>query len=142
MLKYSTVSAGIYSAKDITIYPETSVSVPPRLDTSGISNTCTVVYTVYSLYLYSQKCEQLLRFFLYSLYCLLFCFSIRDPARQLKFYAKEKKKDGSEYEPDSLRVMEASIDRYLRQMNYPDNIITGRPFKTSQETLNSKGKLL
>ena len=38
--------------------------------------------------------------------------------------------------------MEASIDRYLRQMNYPDNIITGRPFKTSQETLNSKGKLL
>ena len=80
--------------------------------------------------------------FFSSFYCLLFCFSIRDPARQTKFYAKEKKKDGSEYEPDSLRVMEASIDRYLRQMNYPDNIITGRPFKTSQEILNSKGKLL
>lgn len=81
-------------------------------------------------------------FFLYSLYCLLFCFSIRDPARQTKFYAKEKKKDGSEYEPDSLRVMEASIDRYLRQMNYPDSVISGRLFKTSQETLNSKAKLL
>lgn len=93
-------------------------------------------------YLYSLKCEQLLLFFLHSLYCLLFCFSIRDPARQTKFYAKEKKKDGSEYEPDSLRVMEASIDRYLRQMNYPDSIISGRLFKTSQETLNSKAKLL
>ena len=72
MLKYSTVSARIYSAKDITIYPETSVSVPPRLDASGISNTCTVVYTVYSLYLYSQKCEQLLRFFFFL--CIAFCF--------------------------------------------------------------------
>jgi len=38
--------------------------------------------------------------------------------------------------------MEASIDRYLRQMNYPDSIISGRSFKTSQETLNSKTKLL
>ena len=36
-----------------------------------------------------------------------------------KFYVEVRKKDGSEYEPDSLRVMQASIDRYLRQKNYP-----------------------
>ena len=32
-----------------------------------------------------------------------------------KFYAEVRKKDGSEYESDSLRVMQASLDRYLRQ---------------------------
>ena len=31
-----------------------------------------------------------------------------------KFYAEVRKKDGSEYEPDSLRVRQASLDRYLR----------------------------
>ena len=49
-------------------------------------------------YLCSLKCEQLLLFFF--ILCIAFC---RDPARQKKFYAKEKKKDGSKYEPDSLR---------------------------------------
>lgn len=39
-----------------------------------------------------------------------------------KFYVEVRKKDGSEYEPDSLRVMQASIDRYLRQKKYPDSI--------------------
>ena len=59
-----------------------------------------------------------------------------------KFYLEVRKKDGSEYEPDSPRVMHASIDRYLRQKNYPDSIIGGREFKKSQETLNLKAKLL
>ena len=59
-----------------------------------------------------------------------------------KFYVEVRKRDGSEYEPGSLRVMQASIDRYLRQKNYPVSIISGRDFKKSQETLNSKAKLL
>jgi len=59
-----------------------------------------------------------------------------------KFYAEVRKRDGSEYEPDSVRVMQASIDRYLRQENYPDSIISGRQFKKSQETLNLKAKSL
>jgi len=59
-----------------------------------------------------------------------------------KFYAEVRKRNGSEYEPDSLREMQTSIDRYLRQKNYPDSIISGREFKKSQETLNSKAKLL
>ena len=36
--------------------------------------------------------------------------------------------------------MQASIDRYLRQKNYPDGIISRWEFKKSQETLNSKAK--
>ena len=59
-----------------------------------------------------------------------------------KFYAEVRKKDGSEYEPDSLRVMQASLDRYLRQKNYSASTINGREFKKSQETLNSKAKCL
>ena len=59
-----------------------------------------------------------------------------------KFYAEVRKRDGSEYVPNSLRVMQASIDRYLRQKNYPDSIISGRQFKKSQETLNLKAKSL
>ncbi|KAL9977701.1 hypothetical protein ACROYT_G015134 [Oculina patagonica] len=59
-----------------------------------------------------------------------------------KFYAEVRKKDGSEYEPDSLRVMQASLDRYLRQKDYSASIISGREFKKSQETLNSKAKPL
>ena len=32
-----------------------------------------------------------------------------------KFYAEVRKKDGTEYEPDSLRIIQASLDRYLRR---------------------------
>lgn len=44
--------------------------------------------------------------------------------------------------PESLRVMQAAIDRYLRQKNYPTSIITGREFQKSQETLDTKAKQL
>ena len=40
-----------------------------------------------------------------------------------KFYVEIRKKDGTDYEPDSLRVMQAAIDRYLRHKNYPVSII-------------------
>lgn len=32
-----------------------------------------------------------------------------------KFFAEVRKKDGSDYEPDSLRVMFASLDRHLKK---------------------------
>ena len=41
-----------------------------------------------------------------------------------KFYVEITKKDGTDYEPDSLRVMQAAIDRYLCHKNYPASIIT------------------
>ena len=59
-----------------------------------------------------------------------------------KSYVEARKTDGSEYEPDSLRAMQASIDRYLRQKSYLESIITGREFRRSQETLKSKANLL
>ena len=57
-----------------------------------------------------------------------------------KFYVEIRKKDGTDYEPDSLRVMQAAIDRYLRHKSYPVSIITGREFTKSQETLDAKAK--
>ena len=59
-----------------------------------------------------------------------------------KFYVKIRKKDATDYEPDSLRVMQAPIDRYLRHKNYPVSIITSHEFTKSQETLDVKAKQL
>ena len=59
-----------------------------------------------------------------------------------KFYVEIRKKDGTDYEPDSLRVMQAAIDWYLRHKNYPVSTITGREFTKSQETLDAKAKQL
>ena len=56
------------------------------------------------------------------------------------FYVEITKKDGTDYKPDSLRVMQAAIDRYLRHKNYPANIIIAREFTKSQETLDAKAK--
>ena len=54
-----------------------------------------------------------------------------------KFYAEVKKQDGEDYEPDSLRVMQAAIERYLKENNYPLSIIRSREFHHSQQTLNA-----
>ena len=58
-----------------------------------------------------------------------------------KFYVEIRKKDGTDYEPDSLRVMQAAIDRYRLHKNYPGRIITGREF-TKLETLEARAKQL
>jgi len=34
-----------------------------------------------------------------------------------KFYANVKKKDGDDYEPESLKIMQSSIERYLKEKN-------------------------
>ena len=45
-----------------------------------------------------------------------------------------------EYEAYSLRIVQASLDRYLRRKYYSASIISGRKFKKSLETLNSEAK--
>ena len=45
------------------------------------------------------------------------------------FYAEVRKQNGQEYEPDSLAVMLAAIDRYLREKNYPKSIIKDKEFR-------------
>ena len=51
-----------------------------------------------------------------------------------KFYAEVKKKDGDDYEPESLKIMQSSIERYLHVVS----IVRSREFHNSQEILNAK----
>ena len=41
------------------------------------------------------------------------------------FYTDLKKKDGSDYDPESLGVMQASLDRYLKNRGYKVSIQFG-----------------
>ena len=42
-----------------------------------------------------------------------------------KFYAEVRRKDGEEYEPDSLAIIQASLDRHLENV--------GRPYSTLRD---------
>ena len=55
-----------------------------------------------------------------------------------KFYAKVKKKDRDDCEPESLKTMQSSIEWYLKEKNYPLSIVRSREFRNSQEILNAK----
>ena len=59
-----------------------------------------------------------------------------------RFYAEVRSKHGEQYEPESLKVMMASLDRYLREHNYPYSIIKDRQFQQSKQVLERKAKLL
>ena len=56
-----------------------------------------------------------------------------------KFYAEVKNKNGQVYEPDSLRVMIAALDRHLKD---PLSIVKDREFHSSKQVLEGKAKLL
>ena len=36
-----------------------------------------------------------------------------------KYYLEVRKQDGSDYEPDSLKVMQAAVEGYLSDKKYP-----------------------
>ena len=59
-----------------------------------------------------------------------------------KYYLEVRKQDGSEYEPDSLQVMQAALERYLSDKKYPYSLISGREFSTSRAVLDAKAKQL
>ena len=54
------------------------------------------------------------------------------------FYAEVKKKDGDDYEPESLNIMQSAIKRYLKEKNYPLSIVQSREFHSSQVILNAR----
>ena len=56
-----------------------------------------------------------------------------------KFYLEVRKQDGSEYEPDSLKVMQAALERYL---SYPYSLINGLESSSSRAVLEPKAKQL
>jgi len=59
-----------------------------------------------------------------------------------KFYAEVKNKNGQDYEPDSLGVMIAALDRHLKEKQYPLSIAKDRKFHSSKQVLKGKAKLL
>lgn len=59
-----------------------------------------------------------------------------------RFYAELRTKDGKEYEPECLAVMQSSLDRYLKERNYPTSIVRGNEFHTSNITLKGKATQL
>ena len=58
------------------------------------------------------------------------------------FYATVRKKNGEDYEPDSLRVMVTAMDRYLADKGYKYSIIRGREFQSSKQVLEGKARML
>ena len=59
-----------------------------------------------------------------------------------QFYAEMRKQDGSEYEPDSLRVMQAAIHRFLIEKHYTKSILSDIEFSESNKILEGKARLL
>ena len=60
----------------------------------------------------------------------------------VQFFCELRKTDGSEYEPDSLRVMQASIHRYLTENDYGKSIFKDPEFKGCRDALEGKARLL
>ena len=58
-----------------------------------------------------------------------------------KFYAEVKNKNGQDYEPDSLRVMIAALDRHLKEKQYPLSIVKDREFHSSKQVLEGKSEI-
>jgi hypothetical protein len=59
-----------------------------------------------------------------------------------RFYAEVRKTNGEEYEPDSLKVMQASLDRFLREEGYSKSILRDNEFLKSRKVLEGKAKKL
>ena len=60
----------------------------------------------------------------------------------LQFYAEVRKESGKDYEPDSLRVMQAALERHLKSKLYLKSIIKDRvsQFKKSPGGESAKAK--
>ena len=60
-----------------------------------------------------------------------------------RFYAEIiKNKQGEDYEPESLKVMIASLDRHLKNKGYGLSIVCDREFSSSKQVLDGKAKQL
>ena len=59
-----------------------------------------------------------------------------------KFYAEVRTKKGEDYEPDSLKGMQAALDKHLKNKNYSCSIIRDREFYNSKQILEGKARQL
>ena len=60
--------------------------------------------------------------------------------RLQKFFAEIREKDSSEYEPDSLRVKLASLDRHLREKDAAFSVAKDIEFSNSRKLLEGKAR--
>ena len=58
------------------------------------------------------------------------------------FYAEVNNKKGEDYEPESLKVMMASLDRHLKNKGCTLSIVRDREFSLSKEVSDDKAKQL
>ena len=58
------------------------------------------------------------------------------------FFMSVRKPDGSDYHPSSLKDMQGSIARHLKEKGYKHNIINDIDFQKSHSVLESKQKEL
>ena len=56
------------------------------------------------------------------------------------FYAEVNNKKGEDYEPESLKVMTALLDRHLKNKGCTLSIVRVREFSSSKEVLEDKAK--
>ena len=59
-----------------------------------------------------------------------------------RIFACVCKQDGTEYEPGSLKVMQAALDRHLKEKGYSFSIIKDREFFNSRKVLEGKARKL
>ena len=59
-----------------------------------------------------------------------------------RFCAFVRKQDGTDYEPGSLKVMQAALDRHLKEKGYSLSIIKDREFLSSRKVLEGKARKL
>ena len=59
-----------------------------------------------------------------------------------RFFAEIRKQDGDDYEPDSLRVMQSSLHRYLVENDSKHNILKDIDFSRSRSILQGKARKL
>ena len=59
-----------------------------------------------------------------------------------RLYASVCKQDGTDYEPGSLRVMQAALDRHFREKGCSFSIIEDREFVNSRKVLEGKARKL
>ena len=59
-----------------------------------------------------------------------------------RFFACVCKQDGTDYEPGSLKVMQAALERHLKEKGYSFSIIKDREFFNSRKVLEGKAHKL
>lgn len=59
-----------------------------------------------------------------------------------RFFAEIRKKDGGEYEPESLAVMQSALDRHLKNAGKKHSILRDREFEKSRQQLEAKAREL